>query len=113
LIDPRSLLGPIAKIDPVSDDIGDVSQIIPTLKALSFGWTGAPHSPDHVMLDPEVACILPAKVIAMTIVDLLWDDAELGSEIVKQFKRPSRKAQRLAQYVDQKRAQERISQYPT
>ena len=38
------------------------------------------------MVDEDLACILPAKAMAMTIIDLLYDGAKGANEILKDFK---------------------------
>ena len=54
-----------------STDMGDLSHVIPCIHPLMGGFSGALHSRDFRVADPEAAYILPAKLMAMTAVDLL------------------------------------------
>lgn len=56
---------------PASTDMGDVGCIIPILHANSAGAEGKPHSCDFRISDPAAACVEPAKVLAMSIIDLM------------------------------------------
>jgi len=67
-----------------STDIGDLSCLIPCAQPLLGGFSGALHSADFRMTDPETAYILPAKLLATTVVDLLSGDA--GKGIKNNFK---------------------------
>lgn len=69
-----------------STDLGDMSQIMPCMHIWSGGITGGLHSKDYRLADEEQAYILPAKMLALTIIDLLYDDAEAAKEILKDFK---------------------------
>ncbi len=64
-----------------SGDIGDLSVLMPVILPSQGGYVGAAHSRDVAIVDPESAYILPAKLMAMTVVDLLWDGAALAKEI--------------------------------
>ena len=64
-----------------STDMGDVSMLIPALHAYSCGFTGAPHTADFVVSDPDKAYIDGAKLLAMNAVDLLADGAAKAREI--------------------------------
>lgn len=54
-----------------STDMGDLSCIMPILHAYSCGVEGKFHSCDFHVVDMPKACIEPAKLMAMTAVDLL------------------------------------------
>ena len=69
-----------------STDAGDVSAIIPTLHALFGGCSGDLHSIDFRIDDKEIAYIATAKCLAMTVVDLLADNAEKALNVKKNFK---------------------------
>jgi len=69
-----------------STDAGDVSHIIPTLHPTVGGFAGNAHSKDFKIVDPEMAYIIPAKAMALTVVDLLFDEAKLAKEIKSKFK---------------------------
>lgn len=69
-----------------STDMGDITHIIPGIHPSIGGIQGRAHARDYVMIDPYMAYVVPAKVMAMTAVDLLWDDAAAAKEIIKEFK---------------------------
>ena len=69
-----------------STDMGDITHIMPGIHPSIGGIQGRAHARDYVMIDPYMACVVPAKVMAMTAVDLLWDDAAAAKEIMKDFK---------------------------
>ncbi|MCG2769240.1 MAG: amidohydrolase, partial [Anaerolineae bacterium] len=47
------------------------------------GWEGSAHTSAYLVSDDEVAYILPAKVMAMTVIDLLWGEAATAADIVR------------------------------
>jgi len=69
-----------------STDMGDVSHIMPALEASAKGSSGTGHGADYVICDPEMAYIAPAKVAAMTLIDLLAGGAAQGQQILAEFK---------------------------
>lgn len=69
-----------------STDMGDVSQLIPSIHPYIGGVSGSLHAPDFKVEDYYAACIVPAKLFAMTAVDLLVNDAENGKDVIKNFK---------------------------
>jgi metal-dependent amidase/aminoacylase/carboxypeptidase family protein len=69
-----------------STDLGDFSCIMPTTSIGMGGCTGAGHSRHFRIVDKETSYILPAKAMALTCVDLLYDKAKLAKEITKSFK---------------------------
>lgn len=69
-----------------SFDFGDVSHIIPTLHPMFGGIKGALHTRGYSIVDEEYAYLAPAKSMALTVVDLLFNNAETGKEILKNFK---------------------------
>jgi len=75
------------EIEPMagSTDAGDVSYIMPSLHCNFAGVTGVAHGNDYEISDTEVAYIIPAKCLAMTVIDLLYDDAAIGREIKDGF----------------------------
>ena len=54
-----------------STDMGDLSCVIPALHAYSSGIEGTFHSCEFRAADPVKACVEPAKVMAMSVVDLM------------------------------------------
>lgn len=56
-----------------STDMGDVTQIVPGIHPWIGGFEGNIHSRDFRVVDEEMAYVIPAKLTAATIVDLLAD----------------------------------------
>jgi amidohydrolase len=56
---------------PSSTDMGDLSSVLPALHAYSSGIEGKFHSCEFHVVNPVKACIEPAKILAMTVVDLM------------------------------------------
>ena len=65
-----------------STDMGDMSLIMPTLQPYNGGASGAAHGADYTITDPDVFYLNPAKTMAMTVVDLLYDDAQVAKGIL-------------------------------
>ncbi len=76
-----------------SSDIGDVSQIMPAIHPLCAGTTGTPHGNDYLIKDYDMALINPAKAMAMTVIDLLSDNALRAKEVLSKSKPPMTKEQ--------------------
>jgi amidohydrolase len=68
-----------------SFDIGDISHIMPVLHPLAAGVTGDIHTRHFKLEDPELAFILPAKVMAMTVIDLLSRGAETARRVKSSY----------------------------
>lgn len=79
-----------------STDMGDLSLIMPILQPYNSGVTGASHGADFTIADPEVFYLNPAKALAMTAVDLLYDDAQEARAVLAAEKPQSTKEQYLA-----------------
>lgn len=71
-----------------STDMGDVSQVIPSIHPYLGGAQGKAHSSDYAIKDKYMAYVLPSKVLAMCAIDLLWDDASAAKKIMKESKTP-------------------------
>jgi len=69
-----------------SSDIGDVSCIVPTTSAHVGGVRGEGHSKDFKIIDHEMEYVVPAKAMAMMVVDLLSDGAAEAKNIMASFK---------------------------
>ncbi len=67
-------------------DMGDVSHLMPVFHGRAGGITGRAHEPDYRIVDKYLAYVIPAKAMAMTVVDLLWDKADAAAEIKDNFK---------------------------
>ena len=68
-----------------SFDFGDVSHLMPTLHPMIGGVKGGIHTKDFKIVDEDLAYIVPAKAMAMTIVDLLFDGAKEAKTILDNF----------------------------
>lgn len=68
-----------------STDIGDLSSIMPIIQPTMGGFKGQAHSKDFEIVDKEAAYILPAKAMAMTIIDLLYNEAQVGTQIKEDY----------------------------
>ena len=68
-----------------SSDIGDVSCLLPTIQPMVGGFEGQLHAKEFSVKDDYTAYILPAKLMALTAVRLLEEDAKLGKKIKNGF----------------------------
>jgi len=69
-----------------STDMGDVSCIMPAIHPYAGGVTGISHGNDYLIDDYQLAVINPAKMMAMTVVDLLADGAARAKEVLARSK---------------------------
>lgn len=69
-----------------STDMGDVCHLMPAIHPYTGGVTGALHSKEFTVVDYQAAVIIPAKIMAMTIVDLLFEHASEGRNLIDNFK---------------------------
>jgi len=69
-----------------STDMGDISHLMPSLHPFVGGVSGALHTKNFQVADYAAACILPAKLLAMTAVDLLAGGAALAKAVQAAFK---------------------------
>ena len=69
-----------------STDIGDLGHLIPIIQPMMGGFNGNLHAENFSVADMTAALINPAKLMALTVVDLLADGAERALEIKKNFK---------------------------
>ncbi|WP_053955932.1 amidohydrolase [Inediibacterium massiliense] len=69
-----------------STDMGDLSHLIPTIHPFVGGVDGALHTEGFHTVDYDAACIIPAKLFAMTIIDLLGNKGYFSKEIINNFK---------------------------
>lgn len=68
-----------------SGDVGDLSALMPVILPSQGGYAGAAHSKDVAIVDRESVYLVPAKLMAMSVIDLLWDGAAAAREIVSDF----------------------------
>ena len=69
-----------------STDMGDLSHIMPVIHPFIGGVTGTLHGRDFAVTDFSAACLLPAKAMAMSVCDLLWDEAKTAKKIIMENK---------------------------
>jgi amidohydrolase len=69
-----------------STDAGDLSHVMPVLHPSHGGCSGTMHGADFQVVDPLVAYVNPAKVLAWTVVDLLTGEAAAAKRVLEQFK---------------------------
>ncbi len=81
----KDLLGPEAILTGYelmgATDAGDISSIMPFMHISTGGYSGTAHSRDFMICDEEMAYVMPAKAMAMTVVDLLWNGAGQALQI--------------------------------
>ena len=68
-----------------SSDMGDLCHLIPAIQPTMGGWIGNLHAKDFAPTDTTLAYINPAKIMAMTVIDLLYDGATAAKEIKAAF----------------------------
>lgn len=69
-----------------STDMGDVSHLMPCVHSWVGCVTGTLHGADYVVSDEETAYVKTPEVLAMTLIDLLYDDAKEADRICREFK---------------------------
>ncbi|WP_300669060.1 amidohydrolase [Desulfoluna sp.] len=79
-----------------SFDMGDLAHLIPCLHPFTGGVSGNIHTRNFTVADKETAILFPAKALAGTLIDLLWDDAKKGKTIIEGFSPRLTKTQYLA-----------------
>lgn len=82
-----------------STDMGDMSQIFPSVHPHMSGAAGKGHGNNYQIVDPVNACVNSAKVQLAMLWLLLKDDAKRAKEIIKNFK-PNFTKQGYLDYVD-------------
>ena len=68
-----------------STDMGHLAHLMPVIHPYVAAAEGRAHAADWRISEPEHAYLTPAKLLAMTAIDLLWDDAAPAREILAQF----------------------------
>ncbi|MGE3541312.1 MAG: amidohydrolase [Candidatus Tectimicrobiota bacterium] len=79
-----------------STDMGDVSQIMPVIHPYVVAATGSGHGCDYVVQDYDLGVLTAAKAMAMTVIDLLANNAQHARAIKAQYQAPLTKAQYLS-----------------
>ncbi len=68
-----------------STDMGDLSEIMPSIQPTMGGFSGALHSKEFEITDKETVYISASKILACTVYDLLKNGAEKAIEIKNKF----------------------------
>jgi amidohydrolase len=95
----RALLGDKGTLDAGfmggSFDVGDLSHLIPVIHPFVTGTKGHLHTAEFCVTDYEAAVVLPAKLMAMCVIDLLADGAGEAQRVKKEFQPRLNKEQYL------------------
>lgn len=75
----------VAKHMTGSTDTGDLSHIMPVSHPWIGSIRGGLHGKDYTVFDEDMAYIRPAQMMAMTIIDLLFDDAQPAEELLANY----------------------------
>jgi len=78
-----------------SFDVGDLSHLIPVVHPFVTGTQGHLHTTEFCVTDYEAAVVLPAKLMAMCVIDLLADGAGEAKRVKKEFQPRLNKEQYL------------------
>lgn len=79
---------PAGICNTASTDVGDLFAIMPVLNFTFGGSTGALHSKDYTVTDPDTAHLLPAKMMALLTYHLLKNGGNEAQAIMKDYKAP-------------------------
>jgi amidohydrolase len=69
-----------------STDMGDIAHMMPVIHPYLASAAGKTHGADFRISEPEHAYLTPAKLLAMTALDLLHGDAAPAKQILSEFK---------------------------
>ncbi len=83
-----------------STDMGDLTHLIPCIHPTVGGYAGNAHSKDFCIADWETAVLLPTKMMAMTLIDLLADGGSMMAEIQRDFA-PAMTREQYCAYLDE------------
>lgn len=78
-----------------STDMGDISAIMPAIHPCIGGFEGGIHSKDFKIANYDYAVLTPAKLMALTAVELLLDGAKKAEKIKSYYNPPLTKADYL------------------
>ncbi|HEY33408.1 MAG TPA: amidohydrolase [Dehalococcoidia bacterium] len=82
----KNKVAPSGRHGTGSTDMGDISHIMPAIHPYTAGASGTSHGNDYLIEDYNLAVLNPAKIMAMTVIDLLAEGAIKGQEVLKQHK---------------------------
>jgi len=69
-----------------STDCGDVASILPMIHPYFGGAVGVPHGLDFDIVNDYAAYVVPAKLAAATVIDLLYDGAGEALKVKENFR---------------------------
>lgn len=78
-----------------STDMGDIAHLIPVIHPYVASARGKTHGADFRINEPEHGYLTPAKLLAMTAIDLLYGDADPARGIIAEFQPAFTKASYL------------------
>ena len=78
---PATLVKPARRNRGGSTDMGALSHLMPACHPYAAGAVGPGHSSEYVITDYESAVIVPAKIMAMVVIDLLANGAKKAKEV--------------------------------
>jgi len=105
--EPATLVMPARRNRGGSTDMGDLSHLMPACHPYAAGAVGPGHSSEYIITDYESAVIVPAKIMAMVVIDLLANGATKAKE-VKANHRPLMSKQ---SYVKFQRERAEVSEF--
>lgn len=73
-----------------STDMGDLSYIVPVIQPTISGFSGAAHSKNFAIADEKLAYLVPAKIMAATVIDILEENACLAEKVLQNSCRHTR-----------------------
>jgi len=68
-----------------STDMGDLAHLMPVIHPYVVAAEGKAHGADWRINEPQHGYLTPAKLLAMTAIDLLHGDAAPAKEILAEF----------------------------
>jgi amidohydrolase len=68
-----------------STDMGDLAHLMPVIHPYVVAAEGKAHGADWRINEPQHGYLTPAKLLAMTAIDLLYDDAGPAKDILAKF----------------------------
>jgi len=79
-----------------STDMGDLAHIMPVIHPWLGGVSGNAHTRDFAVADQEMSYIISAQCLAMTVIDLLADNASEADAVLASYKPCMTKNQYIA-----------------
>ena len=79
-----------------STDMGDVSHIMPVIHPYVVAASGNGHGSDYIVQDYELGVLTGAKAMAMTVIDLLANNAQRAGQIKSSYDAPMTKERYLS-----------------